>query len=100
MITARQYRALFDAAVSAIGLAADFKPYSLRRGGASQFFQRTGSMDVTMEIGRWGNIRTARTYVNVALMDLTAMQRLESPDLSAAADAFIEHVVLEGRTTW
>jgi len=57
-------------------------------------------MDVTMEVGRWGNIRTARTYVNVALLELTAMQRLESPTLAAAADAFIEHVVLKEGTTW
>ena len=99
-ITPRQYRVLFDEAVKALGLGPDFKPYSLRRGGASQFFQRMGNMDVTMEVGRWGNIRTARTYVNVALLELTAMQRLESPTLAAAADAFIEHVVLKEGTTW
>jgi len=99
-LTPRQYRVLFDEAVKALGLGPDFKPYSLRRGGASQYFQRTGNMDVTMEIGRWGNIRTARTYVNVALLELTAMQRLESPTLAAAADAFMEHVVLKEGTTW
>jgi len=99
-LTPRQYRVLFDEAIKALGLGPDFKPYSLRRGGASQFFQRTGNMDVTMEVGRWGNIRTARTYVNVALLELTAMQRLESPTLAAAAEAFLEHVVLRERTTW
>jgi len=99
-ITARQYRVLFDAAVQALGLPSDFKPYSLRRGGASQFFQRTGNLDVTMEIGRWGNVQTAKTYVNVALMDLVTIQRLETVDVCTAADAFIQHVVLEEGTTW
>ena len=70
----------------------DFKPYSLQRGGASQHFQRTGNMDVTMEIGRWGNVQ--------ALMDLVTFQSLETPIVGAAADAFIEHVVLEEGTTW
>ena len=99
-ITSRQYRALFDAAIRGLGLTPDFKPYSLRRGGASQHFQRTGNMDVTMEIGRWGNVQTAKTYVNVALMDLFTIQRLETPIVGAAADAFIEHVVLGDGTTW
>jgi len=99
-ITSRQYRALFDAAVAGLGLTPDFKPYSLRRGGASQHFQRTGNLDVTMEIGRWGNVQTAKTYVNVALMDLVTIQRLETDAVASAADAFLEHIVLEGGTTW
>ena len=99
-ITPRQYRALFDAAVQGLELPPTFKPYSLRRGGASQHFQRNGNMDVTMEIGRWGNVQTAKTYVNVALMDLVTIQQLETTTVGAAANAFIKHVVLGGGTTW
>ena len=99
-ITVRQYRALFDAAVSALGLSNEFKPYSLRRGGASHFFRHTGNWAMTMEVGRWGNIHTAKTYVNVALLELTAMQRLESDNILAAADSFLKHIVLKEWTTW
>jgi len=53
-----------------------------------------------MEVGRWGNIHTAKTYVNVALLELTAMQKLESANILAAADSFLEHIVLKEWTTW
>ena len=99
-ITPRQYRALFDAAIRALELPPDFKPYSLRRGGASQHFQRNGNLDMTMETGRWGNVQTAKTYVNAALMDLVTIQRLETSLVGAAANAYIEHVVLGDGTTW
>jgi len=53
-----------------------------------------------MEFGKWGNLSTAKTYVNVALLELTALEQLESANLSAAADAFIKHTVLGEGTTW
>jgi hypothetical protein len=40
-----------------------FKPYSLRRGGATEHFSRVKSMALTMERGRWASARTARVYI-------------------------------------
>ena len=66
-ITPLQYRRLFEGALKAVGLPAKFKPYSLRRGGASHYFKETGSMSKTMETGRWSDVKTAKIYVNTAL---------------------------------
>ena len=87
-LTAPQYRTIFDAAVAAVGLPATFKPYSLRRGGATWHFRLHGKMSVTMEVGRWSNMRTARTYVNTALMELTEMTDLVSPKVMQASQYF------------
>ena len=67
-----QFRIAFDKALACLGLDRSFRPYSLRRGGASHFFRCTGSMDATMERGRWGDQRTARIYVNTALLELSS----------------------------
>ncbi len=85
----RQYRLLFDKAVESLGLRNDFKPYSLRRGGASHHFRRWGNMSVTMEVGRWNDMRTAKVYVNSALLELTAIRRLDTPEVEMAANAFL-----------
>ena len=50
-LTPADYRAVFAAAVLAIGLPSTFKPYSLRRGGATWHFRMHGSISLTMEIG-------------------------------------------------
>ena len=38
--------------------------YSLRRGGATSFFFKSGSMDQTIVVGRWEHSSTARIYIN------------------------------------
>ena len=45
----------------------NFKPYSIRRGGATAFYRRTKRMDETLERGRWASYRVARIYVNDGL---------------------------------
>lgn len=44
-----------------------FRPYSLRRGGATWIFQVTGSMETALVKGRWGSARVARIYISDAL---------------------------------
>ncbi len=44
----------------------EFKPYSLRRGGATAHFLENGTLSSTTVRGRWGNARTARVYINEA----------------------------------
>ena len=45
--------------------------YSLRRGGATQFFRRTNNLGQTCLIGRWSCHKTARIYITDALAQLT-----------------------------
>ena len=40
-----------------------FRPYSLRRGGATWLFQETGSMETAMLKGRWGSPQVAKVYI-------------------------------------
>ena len=88
-LTCGQYRVLFNAACEACGLDSSFKPYSLRRGGASHHFRRFGNMSLTMDIGRWAELRTAKTYINTALLELTSMNCLENDIIASAAESFI-----------
>ena len=88
-----QYRNVFSAALRAVGLPPTFKPYSLRRGGASTYFRETGNMARAMELGRWKDLKTAKVYINLALLDLTEQLSLDSSQLKATADYF--HRLLE-----
>lgn len=47
-----------------------FRPYSLRRGGATAFMQQTGSLERTLLKGRWSSISVARIYLCDALAQL------------------------------
>ena len=65
---AKELRRKFAKLVAALGLSsANLGYYSLRRGGATATFHRTGSFDVCAEAGRWGSVRTARIYIDSAL---------------------------------
>lgn len=50
-----------------------FRPYSLRRGGATFWFGQHGSLDRILLQGRWMAAKTARTYLNEGLAVLTQM---------------------------
>ena len=65
-----QFRIVFDAAIKECGLDGHFKPYSLRRGGATHWFRTTGSLDTTTDRGRWGCVKTARIYINTGLAEM------------------------------
>ena len=45
----------------------DFRPYSLRRGGATHLFQVQGRFDALLVLGRWQAAATARIYINSGL---------------------------------
>ena len=69
--TPAHFRMIFDALLEELGCGRHgFKPYSLRRGGATHFFRETGSLDKTADRGRWRDTRTARIYVNTGLSSL------------------------------
>ena len=50
-----------------------FRPYSLRRGGATHHFQESRSMESTLVLGRWESAKVARIYISDALSFLPGM---------------------------
>ena len=73
-----QFRYYFSESVRECHLEGHFRPYSLRRGGATAHFIAGGSLDRTAERGRWGNLRTARVYINTSLSDRAQQEQSES----------------------
>lgn len=66
--TPQAFRTRFNRLCQIFGLQAfGFRPYSLRRGGATALFQRSGSMEQTLLRGRWQNSRVARIYITDGL---------------------------------
>ena len=50
-----------------------FRPYRLRRGGATALFQDTLSYDAALEQGRWSSIRAAKLYIQDGLARLPTL---------------------------
>ena len=50
-----------------------FRPYSLRRGGATFWFGKHGSFDKLLIAGRWTAIKTAKLYINEGVATLAEM---------------------------
>lgn len=70
-----KWRALFSECLNALGLQQfEFRPYSLRRGGATWWFQKHHSLDRILVQGRWLAHKTARIYINEGLAVLTRTQ--------------------------
>eukprot|EP00435_Cladocopium_sp_Y103_P074084 s120_g46.t1 len=50
-----------------------FRPYSLRRGGATALFQESGSIETALLRGRWQSVRVAKIYLTDGLSYLPGM---------------------------
>ena len=59
-----------------------WKPYSLRRGGATWFFRKCASLSKTVIYGRWNSPRTCRIYINEALAVLATYGSLDADSIS------------------
>lgn len=69
-----RWRKLFSRCIDELHLSSfGFRPYSLRRGGATFWFHRHGSFDKLLILGRWQASRTARIYLNEGLAMLAEM---------------------------
>jgi len=69
------FRAIFNRHVCSLGFApSHYKPYSLRRGGATLLFKVTQSYDHVAQRGRWLHTRTAKIYINEAQAELAAQK--------------------------
>ena len=77
---AHKWRKQFSTMLAAVNLDhLDYRPYSLRRGGATHYFQQWGQFDKLCHLGRWQAAATARIYVNEGLAVLTELQIAWSP---------------------
>ena len=70
------------------------RPYSLRRGGATNLFGESGSLDTMAERGRWASVPTARRYIDdgiatQASLMLTDFQHSQFTLLAAEFQAFV-----------
>ena len=62
-----------------------FRPYSLRRGGATHLFQQSLSYDLVLDKGRWSSVRAAKLYIMDGLSKLPHLSlHQESLDLISA----------------
>ena len=50
-----------------------YYPYSLRRGGATWYFQETLSIDATVARGRWSSASTAKQYIDQGTAQLASL---------------------------
>ena len=74
------WRKTFNQTLEAVGLTqVDFRPYSLRRGGATHFFTSQGTFDKLLVLGRWQSAKTARIYVNQGLAVLAELNMPLTP---------------------
>ena len=83
-----KFRELFAQGLEALGCAGwGFAPYSLRRGGATELWRRTGALGRVTLRGRWAQPATARIYINDGLAVLAEM-RLPQEPVGGLAHAF------------
>ena len=73
--SAAHWRGLFNQALIALELQDwNFRPYSLRRGGATWWFSRHHSLDRILIQGRWSAPKTAKIYLNEGLAVLAELK--------------------------
>lgn len=88
-----KWRSLFSEAISSLGITEfGFRPYSLRRGGATWWFGKHHSLDQILVQGRWQAAKTARIYINEGLAILAELQLKQSdPRLKPFLTQFRSH---------
>ena len=72
--------------------AFEFRPYSLRRGGATFWFRKHGSLDKILVQGRWQAQKTARIYLNEGLAVQAEMQTPRHPDVAVFRAQYLKAV--------
>ena len=88
--SAVKWRLLFTECLKALKLESfQFRPYSLRRGGATWWFSKHQSLDRILMQGRWAAAKTARIYLNEGLAMLARTQiNFNSPQLRSFIHIF------------
>lgn len=74
------WRKLFSDTLDSLGFShLQFRPYSLRRGGATFQFRQEGCFDRLMVHGRWHALKTTRLYINEGMSILAELAVPWSP---------------------
>ena len=69
------WRSMFNSCLLALKINDfGFRPYSLRRGGATWWFSKHHNLDRILVQGRWQAAKTARIYINEGLAVLAQLQ--------------------------
>ena len=68
-----EFRGQFRQLLMVFKLKSTFRPYSLRRGGATEDFRLHGLMERSLLKGRWGSSGAARQYIQEGLSMLTKL---------------------------
>ena len=90
-----KWRGLFQEALTSLNLQSfEFRPYSLRRGGATWWFGKHQSLDAILIQGRWQAAKTARLYINEGLAILAELQLTpKDPRLKPFISMFRSHLL-------
>ena len=88
--SAPKWRSLFNQALVALKITSfAFRPYSLRRGGATWWYNKHHSFDRLLTDGRWQAAKTARIYLNDGLAMLAKIRIPQSdPFVSPYLEVF------------
>ena len=110
---AHRWRKEFNDTIQAVNLGqVDFRPYSLRRGGATHMFTNQGSFDSLLIHGRWQSAKTARIYVNQGLSVLAELNVPLTPIAKNLRSQYLQSLTralpkldpaprrVQGRATW
>ena len=74
-ISPASWRKMFNDCLASLDLTKwGFRPYSLRRGGATFWFSKHQSLDRILLQGRWQTQKSARIYINEGLAVLATMK--------------------------
>ena len=85
-----RWRKMFNDAIHALGLEQyQYRPYSLRRGGATFYFQKHGQLDRLLVQGRWQSTKTARLYLNSGLAILAENELKLAPHAKVFQQQFL-----------
>ena len=81
------FRQRFKAYLRVFKLSAfGFRPYSIRRGGATNYFLHTKNYDGALQLGRWESTRVARLYIQEGLSQLPLLAM--SPEVKLLVDTW------------
>ncbi len=71
-LSGHEFRRIWKQAIAALKLDKRTQPYGLRRGGATAWFQASGSFAKVAERGRWKTLKALRLYITTALQEMAS----------------------------
>ena len=99
-LSATKFRSIFKAALAATHLERfKFKPYSLRRGGATDLWLTSRNYSLVAHTGRWSAERTLKIYIQDSIALLTDLTFHPTPDQLKYKDRWLRSYRAEPAAT-